>query len=144
MAKERWRGVPGVNLYEASDLGRIRKILSAEYGHPVAWRYLRLTRTAAGYLTTHLSGSLPDYLRVLTRRPGLGRHTVSVARLVAAAWHPLPDNPHAVVGYLDGDPCNVSATNVFWYVRQASNRSARWRSRQNAPPPPEEGITNYE
>ena len=108
--KETWRRLNGVDHYEFSSRGRVRRATPG--------KRTRVGRILTPYTST--SGPVVRIPGIPSRyRPGATSQTstqVGVARLIAYAFHGTPENPLSVVGVRDGDRCNVRADNLFWYL----------------------------
>lgn len=116
--KEIWRRLDGFDLYEFSSRGRVRRAIPGK-------------RTRVGNILKPYSSSSGPVVRMpglpAKYRPGARTEStqVGVARLIAYAFHGMPENPFAAVGVRDGDRCNVSAENLFWYVPAPPRRKPK-------------------
>lgn len=86
--------------YEVSDTGSIRRLSPGK-------------NTTTGRLLRNYSVGNAGYQYVKIKGRG---HLV--ARLVACLYIGDPPTPTAVICYRDGDPRNVTASNLFWAVRR--------------------------
>lgn len=99
---EQWLSVVGYEgWYEVSDLGRVRRIR--------AGRGVKVGRI----LHDH---ARPDGRRCMTLNKQRVMRTHLIHRLVALAFHPLPDYP-CEVNHIDGNPANNRADNLEWVTR---------------------------
>lgn len=99
---ERWLPIVGYEgWYEVSDLGRIKRV-AAGRGSTVG----RILRDQ-----DHRDGR-----RSITLKRSREQHTFLVHRLVAAAFHPIPDYP-CEVNHKDGQPANNRADNLEWVTK---------------------------
>jgi hypothetical protein len=88
-----WRIIPGFPDYEVSDHGLIGKISTG--------RLMSTSQTQFGHIKVSLINDT-------------GRHSVSVARLVASAHVPAPRPRCDAVILLNGDLSDVRASNLAW------------------------------
>ncbi len=95
---ETWKNVPGFEEYQASDLGRIRRIPN----HILACT----AKNEKGYLRTQM-----------------GNHSVKVHRIIALAFHPNPENKPQV-NHKDGNKENNHADNLEWATNQENRDHA--------------------
>jgi hypothetical protein len=100
---EQWRPADGFELYEVSDLGRVRNVKSG--------------RLLAG--ATNGGG----YLQVQFRAPNGKKKTLSVHRLVAIAFHGFPA-PGQVCNHLSGVKADNRAQNLEWCSRAENSAHA--------------------
>lgn len=97
--EEVWRGIPGFDGYEASSLGRIRRV--RDYNSTWAGRVLSPRVTAKGY----------EYVVPSVRNE---RRTMKIHRLVCLAFHGEAPPGAECVRHLDGDPSNNRPENLVW------------------------------
>ena len=96
---EKWREIPGYSAYEVSDLGRVRRRVSAR-----GWGAGHILRPAAN--RRHLYVMLSD---------GKGNTRKQyVHRLVALAFIGPPPFEGAYVLHHDDDPSNNTPANLYW------------------------------
>jgi len=95
MSEEEWRQAPGWGgLYEISSYGRVARIWKSHRNIRLFW--------------IDKNGNP----RIALRKKPLIKN-VTIARLVAEAWHgPCPDG--CEVSHLDGDTLNNSPSNLIW------------------------------
>lgn len=101
---EVWQPIPGFGPYEASSLGRVRRVAGVD-SRGRHWRggVLKPRPNVHGYLSVCLSVS-----GVAKRR--------TVHSLVCSAFH--GERPKGLeVGHLDGDKANNAASNLRWMTR---------------------------
>lgn len=114
---EEWRSIPPYDgVYEASDLGRIRRVGAAKAA--VVGRVLRHHVTPDGRASVRLS-----FRNV--------QKTWTVHRLVALAFHGHPA-PGQEVCHFDGDPLNNRADNLRWDTHSANKLDDRRNGVGNA------------
>lgn len=96
---EQWKTIPGFEQYEASSLGRIRRI-TATRNHP-AGHVLKPWKTPNGYVQVILYGD------------GKSLQT-GVHRLICMAFHGVPPFTGAQAAHDDGNRQNNAASNLRW------------------------------
>ncbi|NVI27306.1 hypothetical protein G4D42_29600 [Burkholderia pseudomallei] len=102
---EIWKTIPGWPEYEASSHGRVRRVLPA-----------RGTRAGKILTPRHTCG----YLKVSLSRNAKAR-TEWVHRLVALAFHGVPDDPLKEVAHGDNCGTNNVPTNLRWDTRAGNS-----------------------
>lgn len=102
--REEWRSIPNFPHYEASSLGNIRRKVGSRYFHRNKAK-LKLWPNKDGYLTVGVTGS--DGVRRL----------VMVSRLVAFAFHGIPDFSGAQARHINGDRTDNHPNNLRWGTR---------------------------
>ena len=122
MSDETWKPVVGFeNLYEVSDLGRVR---SVDRFIPGRWKTGQNRKGRVLSLESHYGG----YKQVQLCREGTITRKL-VHRLVLEAFvGPCPLGLEAC--HDDDDPANNRLTNLRWDTRSANNRDKLNRSRQ--------------
>lgn len=105
---EEWRTVPGWDLYEISNMGRLKgkdRIIKNNGGEYLRKaRLLKLVPDRLGYLTFHL-------------KQGNKKKSAKIHRLVAMAFIPNPDNKPCV-NHIDNNPSNNRVDNLEWCTMQ--------------------------
>lgn len=97
---EEWMPAPGFPAYAVSNLGRIKRAHPDKYGR-MAGRIMSQVTANTGYRLCGLSHDS-------------GRRTVSVHRIVCAAFHgPAPTEMHQAA-HKDGDRTNNRSANLRW------------------------------
>lgn len=104
---EIWKSIPGFSFYEASSLGRIRRSVGGNGA--VSGRVLS-------------PGVVSGYLKVSPFINGVGKQ-VSVHRLVALAFHGVPDGERQV-NHIDGNKRNNTPSNLEWVTASENVRHA--------------------
>ena len=104
---EEWRGVVGVeDIYQVSDMGRIRRIGAGRGARP------------GHTLSPTKGGTNGKYLKVILGRLW-GRYYVH--RMVAQAFHGDPPSSAHEVNHLNGDTHDNRACNLQWVTRSENN-----------------------
>ena len=106
---ETWRGIPGFDGYEVSDLGRVRSYWAAgRNGGTGNWhlssrpqRILRPQPNGSGYLRVLLVGESESV-------------RYAVHHLVLLAFDGPPPTPRHQTNHLDGDKTNNALSNLAW------------------------------
>lgn len=105
---EQWKEVKGFDLYEVSNLGRVRsKNMVSRNGsgdYVKRGRILRAFDNGSGYLKLHIG-------------KGKDKKGVYVHRLVAEAFIPNPESK-PFVNHIDNDPSNNNSENLEWVTHQ--------------------------
>lgn len=125
---ERWAPVVGFEgLYEVSDQGRVRSLdrVVPLQGHPTLKQ--RTMRGRVLFQKTNRPAAGPYKRKQVALWKENREHTMNVARLVAEAFLPNPDNAPLVL-HLDDDATNNRLSNLAWgdqaeNVRQAVERN---------------------
>ena len=100
---EIWKPIPFASEYEASSLGRVRRMVKTKYTEP--GHIIRLHAHHSGYISTAIFYD--------------GRfHNLDVHRLVAFAFLGPPPSPKHHAAHNDGDRTNNTATNLRWATVQ--------------------------
>lgn len=105
-AFEEWRPIPGLDDYEASSLGRIRRATEGRGTWPG-----RIVRTN---INRHLR---TPYRQCVLIDPNGRRTNRYVHRMVAAAFHGVEPEDKPETRHLDGDSLNNCASNLAWGTR---------------------------
>jgi HNH endonuclease/NUMOD4 motif len=118
---EEWRFIPEWPEYEASSLGRVRRVVKRKGNEGIRVPFLN-------------DGG---YLFLAMRHPGRPTKSVGVHRLVARAFKGDPPTPAHQAAHRDGDKTNNAPSNLRWATRSEnemdkvghgrSNRGARHR-----------------
>lgn len=106
MNSEEWRKVPGSDVYEVSNLGRIRTV----------GRYVNTCYGAKRFVkprVLNLTGGKRVYTRISKKING----TTLVHRLVAMAWIPNPEG-HKVINHKNGIRNDNRVENLEWCTQQ--------------------------
>ncbi len=119
--QEKWRTVPGLEGYEVSSLGRVKR--TARSKGAVVGAILQPYMTKGG-LYVNIRG-IPNFLRPRART--VGGKGISVARLIALAFLGDPDHPDAIACFRDGNPSNIRAANLVWRLRAGTPAVERMR-----------------
>ena len=125
---ERWAPVAGFEgLYEVSDQGRVRSLdrIVPLLGHPTL--KARTMRGRVLFQKTNRPAGGNYKRKQVTLCKGNKEHTMNVARLVAKAFIPNPDDAPFVL-HLDDDATNNVVSNLQWgdhleNVRQVVERN---------------------
>ena len=100
---EIWKTIPNFSSYEASNLGRVRSLLTVRNGQPLI---MKTKVDKGGYLTIptmhHDNGSVK---------------TTKVHRLVAYAFIPNPKN-NPQINHKDGNKLNNTVDNLEWITHK--------------------------
>lgn len=107
---EHWRTIPGLNAYEVSDLGRVRRV--APYRSTFAGRVLKPCRHRDGHLIVRLSKNGKAHARY-------------VHRLVADVFLGPAPSPAHIVAHWDGDPAHNAVTNLRWATHSENIQDRR-------------------
>lgn len=109
-----FREIPGFPKYEINEEGVVRRRLPS-----------RISSSHVGKtIKPHLSRKKGRYTINLMREDGLGKRTVYVHKLVAAAFLPPQPSPEHVVDHIDGNKRNNHASNLRWLTNPENCRSA--------------------
>jgi hypothetical protein len=100
MEREEWRDIPSISGYQASNLGRIRRVVPDQMNR------------FAGRVLSQASNN--GYLRVQITHSSGKRQSVLVHRLVCEAFHGRmpPDKSHCA--HIDGTRSNNRPSNLYW------------------------------
>lgn len=122
MPDETWKPIPGIPHYEASDLGRIRRV-----DHTTVDKNGRnRNRTGCIIAPWSHSGNL---------RTNVGGRNRYVAALVLEA-HGVPrPSSHCRIRYADGDRTNTALSNISWLVGETPRKAPKPAAPNTTPRP---------
>lgn len=107
---EEWRVVPGFPLYQASNLGRVRR--HPDHPSHLMRDELRPTPNKSGYpRVAFMRGGRPVY--------------IGVHQAVCAAFHGPKPSPRHEVAHNDSNPANARADNLRWATRAENHADKR-------------------
>lgn len=101
--EEIWKVIPGYSRYEASNLGRIRRL-------------------SDGFVIKPLLTGIPEYYHVNATPDGGTNNVRRLHRLVAKAFIENPDNL-PVVDHINRNPLDNRAENLRWVTRSGNGRN---------------------
>lgn len=106
---EEWKPIPGWEMYEVSDAGRVRSL------HHFVPKLLRQATLPSGH----------KYVRMV-RGDGSKQQHILVHRAVALAFIGPQPFEKAEVRHKDGDPANNRKGNLSWSTRRRNNQDRKW------------------
>jgi hypothetical protein len=116
---EEWRAIPGWPSYEASSLGRIRRVTRGHGTWPGRVLKPTLNRRANRYFLHLCDGSG-------------ARKLCEVHRLICITFHGSPPSPKHEAAHWDGDSTSNTADNLRWATRVENEHDKRRHGRDNS------------
>lgn len=104
---EDWKAIPGFEKYEASTLGRVRRIEPCQ-GRPAGY-ILAQHSSGRGYLMVCLQGAM-------------GEKSVCVHKVIGQTFLPSPKDGQTQVNHKDGIKSNNRLTNLEWVTPKENTR----------------------